>query len=254
MSDSVHPAAARGFGATADEYERARPEYSTEAVDRLVQELEIGRRCTVLDLGAGTGKLTRQLVPTGARLVALEPIEAMRHQLSEVVPGVEVVAGTAEETPLRDETFDAVVAGQAFHWFDGDRALPEIHRVLRRHGRLGLLWNVRDESVPWVRELTRIIKPHEGNAPREYRHEWQAAFSRNGQFGTLHRLRFAHQQRLDADGLIQRVASMSFIAVLPPADRERVFAQVRHLTASDPELAGEFALPYRTDLYWCVRS
>jgi SAM-dependent methyltransferase len=190
-------------------------------------------------------------------VVALEPVEAMRRRLSQMVPGVEIVAGTAEQTPFADETFDAVVAGQAFHWFDGDRALPEIHRVLRTHGRLGLLWNVRDESVEWVRELSGIIDPYEGSTPRHERHAaWQGAFTKTDQFKTLHRLRFAHQQRMDPDVLVERVASMSFIAVLPPPEQERVLSKVRHLANTHSDLAGhrEFSLPYRTDLYWCVRS
>ena len=150
----VHQAAARGFQAAADAYERSRPDYPSQAIDRLVQELEIGRAATVLDLGAGTGKLTRMLIHTGARLVAVEPVDAMRHTFVEAVPGVPVVGGTAEAMPFADGVFDAVIIAQAFHWFHGVDALQEIHRVLRPSGRLGLIWNIRDDSAPWVARLT----------------------------------------------------------------------------------------------------
>jgi SAM-dependent methyltransferase len=256
VSDRVHPAAAEGFGAAAHAYERSRPDYPAEAIDRLTQELEIERRSLVLDLGAGTGKLTRLLIPTGARVVALEPVEAMRLRFTEILAGVPVVGGMAEALPFPDETFDAVVAAQAFHWFQADRALAEVSRVLRPWGRLGLLWNVRNETVPWVKELTRIIEPHEARAPREHWKTWRESFSRSDHFGTLHQRRFQHEQRLGAEGLVERVASMSFIASLPAEERDSVFGQVRHLAASHPDLAGreEFALPYITDLYWCTRT
>ncbi len=256
MTDQVHPAASGGFGAAARAYERSRPDYPSEAIERLTQELEIDRAGVVLDLGAGTGKLTRMLTPTGGRVVALEPVESMRRRFSEVVTGVPLVGGVAEALPFPDETFDAVVVAQAFHWFDGDAALREIHRVLRPRGRLALLWNVRNEAVPWVKELTRIIEPHEARAPREHWKAWRGAFSRSDQFGHLHQRRFPYEQRLGREGLVERVASISFIASLPAADQEAVFDQVRRLTATHPDLAGreEFALPYITDLYWCSRG
>jgi SAM-dependent methyltransferase len=252
----VHPAASGGFGAAAEIYERSRPDYPAEAIDRLTQELEIERGGVVLDLGAGTGKLTRMLAPTGARVVALEPVESMRRRFAEVLPGVPLVGGMAEALPFPDETFDAAVAAQAFHWFQADLALEAVSRVLRPSGRLGLLWNVRNETVPWVKELTRLIEPYEARAPREHWKAWRQAFSRSDRFGTLHQRRFPHEQRLGPEGLVDRVASMSFIASLPAGDRESVFEEVRRLVATHPELAGreEFTLPYITDLYWCSRA
>jgi SAM-dependent methyltransferase len=251
----VHDAAARGFQASAGEYERSRPDYPEEAVDRLIQELEISRAATVLDLGAGTGKLTRMLEPTGARLVALDPVEAMRRLLTEVVPGVPVVGGKAEAMPFRDGAFDGVVAGQAFHWFHGEAALEEAHRVLKPSGRLGLLWNIRDESEPWVARLTEIIDRYEyGAAPRERTGEWRRAFSASSLFGTLNRLRFRHQQALDREGLVQRVASMSFIAILPDERRAEVLDEVRGLAEEHADRSGQLTMPYHTELYWCART
>ena len=256
MSRSLHEAAERGFGAAAEAYERSRPGYPSEAIDRLTQELELTRSCRAMDLGAGTGKLTRLLLSTGASLVAVEPVEAMRLAFASVLPEVRLVGGVAEALPFTDETFDAVVCAQSFHWFDGDRALTEIHRVLKRKGRLGLLWNVRDESAPWVHELTEIIGPYERTAPREKTHEWRRAFSASDLFGRLNQLRFPHAQRLDVEGLVERFASVSFIASLPSEERDGVLGRIRSLAETHPDLAGqeEFDLPYVTELYWCAKG
>lgn len=256
MSRDVHEAAARGFGVAAEAYERSRPDYPGEALDRLIQELELTRSCVAMDLGAGTGKLTRLLIPTGATLVAVEPVEAMRRAFRSVLPEVRLVGGVAEALPFADETFDAVVCAQAFHWFDGNRALPAIHRVLKRWGRLGLLWNIRDESVTWVRALTEIITPYERTAPREKTHEWRRAFSATDLFGRLHQLRFPHAQRLDPDGLVERFASASFIASLPDRERAEVLGRIRSVAEHHPDVAGRdsFELPYVTEVYWCAKA
>ena len=256
MSRDVHEAAERGFGAAAEAYERSRPDYPGRAIERLVQELELGRSSRAVDLGAGTGKLTRLLLPAGATMVAVEPVEAMRRAFASILPEVPVVAAVAEALPFADESFDAVVCAQAFHWFDGDRALAAIHRVLKPHGRLGLLWNVRDESVPWVRALTEIITPYERTAPREKTHAWRRAFSATDRFGRLNQLRFSHAQRLDRAGLVERFASVSFIAALPGSARDDVLGQIRSLAEHHPDLAGrrELELPYVTELYWCARA
>lgn len=236
-------------------YERSRPSYPEGAIDRLVQELEVQRDGLVLDLGAGTGKLTRLLASTGARLVALDPVEAMRKACAELVPQALVTGGVAESLPFCDGSFDGVVAGQAFHWFDGPRALGEIHRTLKPSGRLGLIWNVRDESVDWVRRLTEIIDPYERTAPREKTHEWRAAFSMTDLFGTLNQRRFPYSQTLDVDGLVERFAAVSFIASLAEEERQEVLARIRDLTETHPDLADResFELPYFTELYWCSR-
>jgi len=131
---SVHEAAAVGFDVGAEAYERGRPGFSPEAVERLARELGIEPGRTVVDLAAGTGKLTRMLVPSGARLLAVEPVEGMRRQFVHLVPGVPVVAGVAESLPLRAGSVDAVAVAQAFHWFDAGAALRDLHRVLRPGG------------------------------------------------------------------------------------------------------------------------
>src|ERR687892_898838 len=162
---SVHESAARGFAQAPEDYERGRPTYPPEALALLARILRLEPGRTVLDLAAGTAKLTRALVPTGARLVAVEPVAAMRAKLAESLPEARVLAGTAERIPLVDGSVDAVAVAQAFHWFDGDEALAEIHRVLRPGGRLGLVWNMRDEAVSWGAGVTAVMEAHPGGKP-----------------------------------------------------------------------------------------
>jgi SAM-dependent methyltransferase len=256
MKTPVHEAAGGGFGRVAETYERARPDYPTEAVDRLIQELEVSRACSILDVGAGTGKLTRMLIPTGVRVTAVEPVASMRRALAREVPQAVVLAGTAEAVPAADGTVDGVVCAQAFHWFDGERALAEFHRVLKSHGRLALLWNLWDGSVDWINELSVIIDPYRGSTPNERTRAWRQAFAATDLFGTLNQLRFPHHQVMDEDGLVERVASISFIAVLPDDERLRVLDQARQLARSHPDLAGRdhFEFPYVTELYWCAKA
>jgi SAM-dependent methyltransferase len=253
---AIHPSAALGFQAGADAYERGRPSFPAEAVAFLIEWLGIGPSTRVLELGAGTGKLTRQLVPSGASIVAVEPVPAMREKLEALVPGVQVLDGTAEDIPVGHGSVDAVAVAQAFHWFDGRRALAEIHRVLRPGGRLGLLWNARDESVDWSAELTRIMDPHRGSAPRYATGDWQLAFEDTSLFGPLHERSVQYVERMVPDQVVDRVLSVSFIAALPDAQCRGVAERVRHLLVSHPDLADrdEIAFPYRTDVFWCERA
>ena len=176
-SMGIHGAAARGYAVASETYERGRPDYPPAAIEHLVRMLGLRDGVSILDLGAGTGKLTRLLQFSGARLVAVEPVEAMRQTLAEKVPGVTVLDGTAEAIPLADQSVHAVTIAQAFHWFDGVRALRELHRVLEPSGRVGLVWNVRDESVEWVARLTELVDPYEGDAPRYRNGKWRIAFN-----------------------------------------------------------------------------
>lgn len=160
----VHDAAQTGYSSQAQTYTQGRPTYPEALSSWLRQKLAIDQQTRVLDLGAGTGKFTSLLKPLTDRLVAVEPIEAMRGEFSKSLPDVEVLAGTAQAIPLPALSVDVVLCAQAFHWFADAQALAEIHRVLTPGGRLGLVWNVRDESVDWVAAITRIITPYEGNA------------------------------------------------------------------------------------------
>jgi len=251
----IHPTAAKGFEIGADSYERGRPEFPIEAVDYLIQSLEIKPQSKVMDLGAGTGKFTRLLVPTKAVLTAVEPVEKMRQKFRSVLPEIEIVAGTAENIPAPDSSFDAVVVAQAFHWFDGDSALKEIHRVLKPNGKLGLIWNMRDESVNWVSELTRIVDAHEAGAPRYKTHEWKKAFDQTKSFTPLEKKTFKYLQKGTAETVVDRVQSISFISALSEKDRENVLQQIRGLLSRHPQTKGmeKLEIPYNTDVYWCTK-
>jgi ubiquinone/menaquinone biosynthesis C-methylase UbiE len=254
-ADGIHRTARVGFQVAAEQYERGRPEYPDEAVRALVEHLRIGRGTVVLDLAAGTGKLTRQLAPAGPRLVAVEPVEAMRATLAWTVPGVLAIAGRAEAIPLADGSVDAAVVAQAFHWFEPDAALAELHRVLRPEGRLGLVWNVRDETVSLMAEFTRIIESHRGDTPTHETGAWRDAFARSALFTSLEKRSVRHEQRLDREGVVDRALSISFIAMLPDQERGRVTDEIRALLDRDPATRGmqEVVVPYRTDVYWCER-
>jgi SAM-dependent methyltransferase len=245
---TIHQIAAEGFATAGEAYEKGRPDYPHAAVDLLIQTLRIAASSDVLDLGAGTGKLTRMLVPTGARLLALEPVEGMRRKLVQTVPGAVALDGVAEAIPLPEASVDAVVAAQSFHWFHGDLALREIHRVLRPKGRLCLLWNVRDESVEWVALLSAIFDRHGRDAPRHRSGAWRRAFDETNLFTPLGEREFPHEQELDSEGLVERAASISYISALPVAERYAVLNEVREVAARHVDLAGKrvFTFPYRT--------
>jgi SAM-dependent methyltransferase len=251
----IHRAAAQGYQASADTYEQARPGYSEAAVAHLVDGLHFSPGGTVVDLGAGTGKLTRALVGRGGHTLAVEPVEAMRRIFASLLPEVPVLGATAEALPLRRGSVAAVAVGQAFHWFDASAALAEIHRVLRPGGRMGLVWNVRDESVDWVAALTRLIDSHVGAGPTFRSGAWHRAFDHTSLFGPLHAATFPNEQRVDVNGVLARVASISYIAALPEAERRRVGDQVRVLLAGHPDTAGqdEFVILHHTDVFWCER-
>ncbi|MDQ6848094.1 MAG: methyltransferase domain-containing protein [Candidatus Dormibacteraeota bacterium] len=238
MSDRLR-ARAESFGAAAAAYERGRPPYPDAAVDWLLPP-KGGR---VLDLGAGTGKLTRQLQQRGLEVVAVEPSAGMREQLASALPGVRLLDGTAEAIPLPASSVDAVLVAQAWHWVEPDRALPEVARVLAPGGRLGLVWNVRDERIDWVKRLGQTMHGDEDRrAPAPV-----VAHP----FATLQRHDVEWSYHTDRDGLVDLVASRSYVITLPEPQRRAVLDDVRRLLAAHPELAGaqDIAVPYVTECY-----
>jgi SAM-dependent methyltransferase len=231
-------AQASSFGAAAATYERGRPSYPSRAIDWL---LPPGAR-RVLDLGAGTGKLTRLLRGRGLDVVAVEPSAGMREQLTRSVSGAEVQAGTAEDIPLDDGSVDAVLVAQAWHWVDPRRAVPEVARVLIPGGQLGLLWNVRDEREDWVGQLGRIIH---GDHSQDMA---STAPPVGPPFGPAERLDVEWRSHLAPDTVIDLAASRSYVITMPADERAAVLAAVRHLLETHPALAGaaEVVLPYVT--------
>jgi SAM-dependent methyltransferase len=235
----IHPTAAVGFARAAGAYDRARPEYPPAAIAWLAKRLDLGSGRAVVDLAAGTGKLTRALAALGCDVVAVEPVAEMRAALERALPEVRALTGTAEAIPVDDDAADVVTVAQAFHWFDARRALAEIDRVLRPGGALALAWNRRELDAPVHRAIAGIIEPHRGAAPAHRANAWRAAFA-----GTeLEERRFPFAVVQDADALADRVASTSFVATLPDEARGDVLERVRALAA-----AGPVEVPYVCEL------
>ena len=252
---AIHQAAQQGFSQESSTYQRGRPEYPAELRGWLAHDLGVKAGAAVVDLGAGTGKFTKLLASLGAAVTAIEPVDAMRERLLQAVPGVRALPGSAEHMPLDDASVDAVACAQAFHWFANEAALREIHRVLRRRGRLGLVWNVRDESVAWVAAITKIITPYEGDAPRHYTGRWRQPFEAQSLFTPLQRRNLAHSHVDSFDQVvIDRFMSVSFIAALPETRKREIEAQIRALQEVYPELRQEtIAFPYQTEAWLSER-
>jgi SAM-dependent methyltransferase len=243
----LHPAT-RGFESAGERYERGRPGYPAAAIDRLVDELGLATGAVVADVGAGTGKLTRPLLDRGLRVIAVEPIGGMRATLARTAPDADVRAGQAEALPLAAGAADGVAAAQAFHWFANAATLREFARVLRPDGRLGLIWNRRDLDQPLQATIGRLIAPYRSGAPAHAGDAWRAAFTAAAPFALVAEHRISHAQELDADGLADRVLSISFIAALPDGDRRLVETRVRELAAEAP-----VELRYVTELFVYAR-
>jgi SAM-dependent methyltransferase len=254
-SSDVHPLA-RAFDTVGPEYERGRPDYPPEAVRYLAEVLALGPDRTIVELGSGTGKFTRALRPLGGRLVAVEPSAGMRAVFRAQLPEVEVVDGSAEAIPLPDGSADAVVVAQAFHWFRQPRSLDEIARVLRPNGGLGLVWNRRDATVPWVAAFGAILDTYDaGHVPRTHKGAWKAAFEVHPNFAPPESTVFEWTQEGDAATFVDRALSVSFIASQPPEVRASVAEAVRRLLAEHPDTKGSdrFRMPYRTHVHWTRR-
>lgn len=235
------------FGFVAQAYAESRPEYPVDAVRWLTGT----ESAEVIDLGAGTGKLTQALLADGHRVIAAEPSRPMLDQLvadlgdedGHLPDGLRCIQTKAEELPFADGSIDAVVAAQAFHWFDSTKALTEIARVLRPGGAIGLVWNFRDESVPWVRRLSAVIGS-EGTAgdPTE-------VLAESGLFDQVKQARFRMWQQIDRDGLANLVASRSYVASRPRHERQDMVNRVKALYDESARSPEGLILPYRTVCY-----
>jgi ubiquinone/menaquinone biosynthesis C-methylase UbiE len=253
MTPEPHAAAASraqrasSFASVADEYQRGRPGYPREAIEWLLgaDALE------VLDLGAGTGKLTSALLDAGHRVLAVEPLAEMRAILTSTLPAAHALTGTAEQLPLQDASVDAVTVGAAFHWFDERAALAEIRRVLRAPGVLGLLGNAFDVSTRWVTRVREILGPPAIQRPGH----WPSVEDLREDYLEVEDQEFRHGQRIDRAGLRALASSRSSVAILPAAQRKEVLASLDRLWEHEPELIGrtEVLLPWRTRARRCRR-
>jgi len=231
------------FGGVAALYDQSRPSYPDAAVDWLIAD-GVQR---VVDLGAGTGKLTRLLAARGLEVTAVEPSQGMREQLQAVLPQVETLEGSGEALPLPDGSVDAVLIAQAWHWVDVEPASVEVARVLRPGGYLGLVWNRRDKDVDWVAQLDNVTPEHTASDMDVRRPPVAAPFTRFEHFET----RWSNP--LTPQGLVDLIASRSYVIVASPAERQRILDGVRRLTEQHPDLAGraQFDMPYVT---YCTRA
>ena len=232
----AHAEPSLSFGSQAAAYERGRPSYPPEAIDWLLPD---GAH-DVLDLGAGPGKLTTRLVERGLNVIAVDPLAEMLEVLSNSLPETPALLGTAEEIPLPDNSVDAVLVAQAWHWVDPERAIPEVARVLRPGGRLGLVWNTRDERLGWVADLGRII----GSEDDPFNHTVSLPAPFTGQ--QRHQVEWTSY--LTPQALLDMVASRSYCITAPEAARKKTLQQVRELLSTHPALAQStgLALPYVT--------
>ena len=252
---------ATAFDGAASVYEQARPGYPVEAVDWLVRALGLGPGRRVLDLAAGTGKLTCALLGSGAQVIGVEPVPAMRATLAARIgaastveaggaPASSVVGGVAQALPVGDGRLDAITVAQGFHWFATEDALAEMHRTLRPGGGLGLIWNRRDQSDPLQAVLTALMEPWRGDTPSHESGAWRHVLEPVDRFAPTGETHLAWRHLVDVGEVADRVASVSFIAAMNGDERARLLDRVR---AAASELPAPLALVYNTDVYCFIR-
>lgn len=244
---SMNPVSAGGFTSAAGTYARVRPAYARESVGLLAERIPAG---TILDVAAGTGILTGQLIRAGRRVIGLEPLAAMLSQFARALPGVPAVSGVAEALGFTGSAFSGVTIAQAFHWMDHERTVAEARRVLAPGGVLALVWNARDESVSWVRALTDLVEAHSGGRPYSDHREqpWEELVGRYGALEHLGTHRHPNPVASSPEAVVQRVLSTSFVAVMDPPARDALVGEVRELLAADAATRGrrEFEYPHHT--------
>jgi ubiquinone/menaquinone biosynthesis C-methylase UbiE len=246
------------FDDVAQEYELGRPGYPSEAIDLLIRELRLERGSVVVDLAAGTGKLTRDLTRRFDEVIAIEPLAAMKQQLARAAPAARALHGTAERMPLADASADAIFIAQAFHWFDGRRALDEMARVLRPGGGLALLWNTtpwESREGAWFSLLDDLLESSRADLSVMRRHgsgRWREAFDGERRFGVLGAATFDNARRMSQDEFLADLASRSYVARLDQDSRWKLLSEISDLLGRPgaPMEAGRVVVPMQTNVYW----
>ncbi|PKV98301.1 class I SAM-dependent methyltransferase [Nocardia fluminea] len=241
---------ARSFGAQAAVYAEHRPDYPEAGIRWALEAVGDRDGIVVLDLGAGTGKLTGGLLAAGVEVIAVEPDAGMRAELVRLYPGVTALSGAAEAIPLADGTVDAVLAGQAFHWFDQALAFPEIARVLRANGVFAAFWNTDDNTVEWVAGLRDVSRSSASFPPSSSDDPLPA----HPLFAPFEYAEFAHSQRRTAESLTASIGTNSHTVIISPKERAEVLGRILDYLHATPETAeGEFDFPLRTEVIRAVR-
>jgi SAM-dependent methyltransferase len=252
----LHAAAVAGF--SSDFYDRGRPEYPLESATVLLEKVNIrAKEGVVLELGAGTGKFTRQLEValrgTQVKIMASEPLGSMREKLVRMTEqGIVVLRCPAESIPLPDQAVDLVVTAQAFHWFANNKALQEIHRVLKPEGSLALIWNIRDIRVDWVANLEKIIdRYYEEDVPRAQTMKWKDVIDEFHGFGDVQLTSLSNSQSGSIEMIVDRVLSISVIALRSEEEKKLIAEEVRKLVENHPDTKGltAYTLPYCINVY-----
>ena len=254
---SLDPRVVRGFSRGSSAYERARPDYPDEAREFLVRTFGLGPGKTVAEIGAGTGKWTRQLSKTGAEVLAVEPLAAMRRKLRAAVPGVTVLARRGEETGLPEGSVDLVTVAQAMHWLDAPRALQEFRRILRPGGGVAIVYNERREQGVRGRRLRELMDRYRPRRSWKYTNgRWKWAFQEDPSFAPLRLFRYKNRQVFDKAGMLDRYRSISFVSALPPTRQRAFFRQLGDLLDEEAvrTKSESYTLHYHGKIFWTRRN
>ena len=238
----IHESASSGYKNNSDNYVKARPSYHPELLKRLKSRISTGK---IIDLGAGTGIFTKQLVEAGLNPIAIEPVPEMRNKLADQLPSTEVRDGTAENTGLESNSVDVVIAAQAFHWFNYSSALAEIKRILVSGGLLVCVWNVRDVNVDWVGAYESVLSEYEGSTPRHSSKEWRKAIDLDPSFQLVDEWSIPNPQASSSEAVVDRALSTSFIGALDSDTKQKIAGQIRDIVS---DLGNEFDFPYVSEM------
>ncbi len=252
MTQSLHPAAEKGFGVGASLYQNVRPDYPDAITAWLKDTLGLQANDLLLDLGAGTGKFLPYLQAISEQIYAADPVEAMLTQLRLHHPDVQTLQAMSDQLPIANDTVRAIFCAQSFHWFATLDTLAELHRVLQSHGHLVLIWNQRDVSVDWVKALADEIFPLEGDTPRYHSGEWQKVFSQQNYFQQQDQTTFRQLHHGTVEQVVsKRLLSTSFIAALPEPAQQRLKQRFEHIVYdyTGKQAQDEIDFPYTTYVY-----